>query len=384
MVIFVKYVMIKRALTDVISGILGDGKVIIIYGPRQTGKTTLLKENFEDKDTLWMDGDDFDVRELLTHTTSTALSNLLQGKKRLIIDEAQHIPGIGHTLKQIHDHVKGIQVLVTGSSSFEISSIANEPLTGRKWEFHLYPFSVMELVGHQGLLAESRLLEQRLIYGFYPEIVTHPADAQKRLVSLVNSYLYKDILKWQEIKKPVQLEKLLQALAFQVGHEVSFNELAQLTGLTNETVQRYIDLLEKSFVIFSLTSFSRNLRNEIKRGKKIYFYDNGIRNAIIKQFQPLALRNDIGPLWENFLIMERLKYKSTHQLFTNDYFWRTHAQQELDFIEEYNGLIHAFEFKWNERKKKSISLSFASAYPSHTYHVISRQNYMDFITGKLD
>jgi predicted AAA+ superfamily ATPase len=343
----------------------------------------LLRERFAGEDVLWLDGDDYDVRAILNQKTSTYLKNLLEGKRRLIIDEAQNIPGIGLTLKQIHDHVKGIEVIVTGSSSFEISSAANEPLTGRKWEYHLFPLSIIEMVSQQGMLEESRLLEQRLIYGLYPEIVTHPGDAERRLLELASSYLYKDVLKWQEVKKPAELEKLLQTLAFQVGNEVSFNELAQMTGLTNETVQRYIDLLEKSFVIFTLSSFSRNLRNEIKKGKKIYFYDTGIRNAVIRQFQPLSRRNDVGALWENFLIVERMKFNSWSDQYPNAYFWRTHAQQEIDYIEDINGMLYAYEFTWNERRKKKLPSGFSQAYPDHIFKVVNRENYYEFISLKL-
>ena len=376
--------MIYRNIEDNIRRILGNGKIVMLYGPRQTGKSTLLKERFSGPDVLWLDGDDYDVLAILTKKTSTQLKNLFEGKKRLIIDEAQNIPGIGHTLKQIHDHVKDIEVIVTGSSSFEISTAASEPLTGRKWEFHLFPLSVVELTDHHGMLEESRLLEQRLIYGLYPEIVTHPADAERRLLELSTSYLYKDVLKWQEIKKPAELDKLVQALAFQVGNEVSYNELAQMTGLTNETVQRYIDLLEKSFVIFSLPSFSRNLRNEIKKGRKIYFYDNGIRNAIIRQFQPLSRRNDVGALWENFLIVERMKFNSWNDQFPNTYFWRTHAQQEIDYIEDIHGILHAYEFTWNEKRKKKLASGFSKTYPDHLFKVVNRENYYEYITFKVN
>jgi predicted AAA+ superfamily ATPase len=374
--------MINRKIDGNIRRNLGDGKIVMLYGPRQTGKSTLLKDRFNHQDVLWLDGDDYDVQAILTQKTSGYLQNLLKGKQRLIIDEAQNIPGIGHTLKQIHDRVKGIEVIVTGSSFFEISTTASEQLTGRKWEYHLFPLSVVELTDHHGGLEESRLLEQRLIYGLYPEIVTHPAEAERRLLELATSYLYKDVLKWQEIKKPAELDKLVQALAFQIGNEVSYNELAQMTGLTNETVQRYIDLLEKSFVIFTLPSFSRNLRNEIKKGRKICFYDTGIRNAVIRQFQPLSRRNDIGALWENFLIVERMKFNSWSDQFPKAYFWRTHAQQEIDYIEDTHGILHAYEFTWNEKRKKKLASGFSKTYPEHIFKVVNRENYYDFITFK--
>lgn len=377
--------MIARQLFKTLQKHLHDKKVIVLLGPRQAGKTTFLKEYYLDDNTLWLDGDDVDVRALLTNRTSGFLGQLVKGKHRVIIDEAQNIPDIGLLLKRIHDYVGGVKVIVTGSSAFEIVQGVSEPLTGRKWEYPFYPINIPEMIAHHGLLTESRLLEHRLVFGMYPEVINHPADAVQYLQAISTSYLYKDILKWQEIKKPAELEKLVQALAFQVGKEVSYNELGQLTGLTNETVQRYIDLLEKSFVVFSLSSFSRNLRNEIKRGKKIFFIDNGVRNTVIKQYQSLSLRQDTGALWENFVIMERRKYKALHHVYTNDYFWRTHAQQEIDYIEDYDGVLHAYEIKWNpERKQKTkVIPAFAAAYPRHTFHIVSRDNYLDFIEGRL-
>lgn len=371
--------MINREIIGLIEKRLGDQKVIVLLGPRQVGKTTLLKKHFSTENTLWLNGDDADIRNQLSNQSTTWIKQLVSGHDRLIIDEAQRIENIGVTLKIIHDNLPGIKVIATGSSSFELANQINEPLTGRKWEFRLWPISSSEMIKHHSLLEETRLLEHRLVYGWYPDVINNPGDEKEILNTLSDSYLYKDILTWEHIKKPQKLELLVQALAFQIGQEVSYHELGQITGLDNETVERYISLLEKAFIIFRLPSLSRNLRNELKKSRKIYFYDVGIRNAVIKNWNPIGLRQDVGNLWENFLIVERLKYKSYHSVFSNDYFWRTHAQQEIDFIEDYNGTLHAFEFKWYEKRKGSFSKSFTQAYPSHELLTINRSNYLEFI-----
>ncbi|MBO6493948.1 MAG: ATP-binding protein [Roseivirga sp.] len=371
--------MINREIIGLIEKRLGDQKVIVLLGPRQVGKTTLLKKHFSTENTLWLNGDDADIRNQLSNQSTTWIKQLVSGHDRLIIDEAQRIENIGVTLKIIYDNLSGIKVIATGSSSFELANQINEPLTGRKWEFRLWPISTSEMIKHYSLLEETRLLEHRLVYGWYPDVINNPGDEKEILNTLSDSYLYKDILTWEHIKKPQKLELLVQALAFQIGQEVSYHELGQITGLDNETVERYISLLEKAFIIFRLPSLSRNLRNELKKSRKIYFYDVGIRNAVIKNWNPISLRQDVGSLWENFLIVERLKYKSYHSVFSNDYFWRTHAQQEIDFIEDYNGTLHAFEFKWNEKKKGSFSKSFTQAYPNHELLTVNRSNYLEFI-----
>jgi len=360
---------------------MADKKVIIILGPRQVGKTTLLKSEFGDEQALWLNGDDSDVRTHLSNPTSTYLSHIIGTESIVVIDEAQRIKNIGLTLKILHDSIPNIKVIATGSSSFELANKINEPLTGRKWEFNLWPISVGEMISHHSFLTESRLLEHRLIYGWYPEVINNPGQEIEILNQLSDSYLYKDILTWEDIKKPHKLEALVQALAFQIGQQVSYNELAQTVGLNNETITRYIDLLEKAFIVFRLPSFSRNLRNELKKSRKIYFYDVGIRNSVIKNWNPVNLRADIGSLWENFLIVERMKYKSYHSLYSNDYFWRTSAQQEIDFIEDYKGIIHAYEFKWNPKKTGKFSKSFRDAYPEHKLMNVNPNNYLDFIEG---
>jgi len=371
---------IKRHLTPIINNKLQDTKTIVLLGPRQVGKTTLFATNFVNQKTLILNGDDSDVRLQLGDASSTYLKQLIGNKTRLIFDEAQRIENIGLLLKILHDQLPNIKVLATGSSAFELANQINEPLTGRKWEYKLYPISINEMIQHHSLIEESRLLQHRLIYGWYPDVINNPGNEKEILAQLSDSYLYKDILTWEDIKKPQKLETLVQALAFQIGNQVSYHELGKIVGLNNETVERYINLLEKAFIVFRLPSLSRNLRNELKKSRKIYFYDVGIRNAVIKNWNPVNLRQDIGALWENFLIVERLKYKANTQLLTNDYFWRNQAQQEIDYVEDYNGILHAYEFKWNANKKAYFSKSFIKAYPNHQLMIVNSINYLEFIT----
>lgn len=328
---------------------------------------------------IWWNGDDADIRNILENTTSTSLRSLLGKAKTLVIDEAQRIDNIGISIKLIIDQLKDVKVIATGSSAFELANHINEPLTGRKWEYNLFPFSFGEMVNEHGLLNEKRLLNHRLIYGYYPEIVVNPGEEEIRLKQLSDSYLYKDILNWEKIQKPDKMEKLLQALAFQVGNEVSYHELGQLTGLDNQTTEKYINLLERAFIIFRLGSLSRNLRNELKKSRKIYFYDNGIRNAVINQFSPANLRQDIGALWENFVVSERIKLLAYEQINCNKYFWRTHAQQEIDYIEERNGLMTAYEIKWNIHSKAKFPKTFINAYQDVNTKVITPENIHEFL-----
>ncbi len=331
------------------------------------------------KPVLWLNGDDTDTRSLLSSPTSTSLEHLVGTSKSMVIDEAQRIENIGICIKLIVDNIPDVKVFATGSSSFELSNRISEPLTGRKWLYTLLPFSYEEASLHFGRIEEKRLLERRLIYGYYPEVVNNPGSEREILKELSGSYLYKDILIWQNIKKPGQLEKLVQSLAFQIGNEISANELGQICGLDNETVERYMDLLEKAFIIFRLKSLSRNLRNELKKSRKIYFYDNGIRNAVINNFNPAGLRNDIGALWENFMISERMKSLMFHNLDANIFFWRTNAQQEIDYIEERDGFISATEFKWNTKKKFRITSTFTNAYPDSKTSVVTPENFEEFL-----
>lgn len=372
--------MIIRQIESLINKRLGDKKALIVLGSRQCGKTTVLEKLFSSRnDVLWMSGDEPDERMMLQNVTSTELKTTVGSNKILVIDEAQRIENIGLTIKLFTDKIKNVKVIATGSSSFELSDKINEPLTGRKWEFMLFPVSYSEMVRHHGLINERRLLEHRLVYGYYPEVIMNPGDEIEVLKQLANSYLYKDILTFEKVKKPQNLERLVQALAFQVGNEVSYHELGKMCGLDNETVEKYILLLERAFIVFRIGSYSRNLRSELKKSRKIYFYDNGIRNAVISQFNPLGLRNDIGALWENFIISERMKYNAYNGNYVNTYFWRTKDQQEIDLIEESDGQINAFEFKWSEDKLGKVPNVFVKAYPRHQYMVISKTNYENFI-----
>jgi len=373
--------MIPRIIKDQIKSDLFQGKAIIVTGPRQVGKTTLLENLREETQLkgLWLNCDEPDIRLLLENSTSTQLKALIGDYKLVYIDEAQRVKNIGLTLKLLVDNLKDVQVIATGSSALELANESNEPLTGRKWEYNLYPLSVREMVNYTSKLEEGRLLEQRLIYGLYPDIVIHSANAQKALMALANDYLYKDLLSIESIRKPVLLEKILISLAFQIGSEVSFSELAQNVGADPKTVEQYITLLEKCFIVFQVGAFSRNLRNEIKKSRKIYFCDNGIRNAVIKNFNPVALRQDIGELWENFLMSERRKSNNYNKHFVNTYFWRTHSQQEIDLIEESEGILHAKEFKWNDKRKVKFPESFSKAYPESVFEVINKSNYLDFL-----
>ena len=304
------------------------------------------------------------------------------GKNKIVvIDEAQKIENIGLTLKIIVDNLPDIQVIAIGSSSLELGNEVNEPLTGRKIEYFLYPISYEELINQHGSIKEKEQLSNRLIFGSYPEIINHPEDAKENLKWLADSYLYKDLLNLDTIKKPSLLTKLLQALSWQVGSEVSYHEISQTIGSDPKTVEKYMDLLEKAYVIFRLQPLSRNLRNELKKTRKVYFYDNGIRNAIIGNFNRPDVRQDIGVLWENYLISERKKYLGYHQVFSNQFFWRTAQKQEIDYIEEYDGTFHAFEFKFNPKKKFTISKTFTQAYPSHTFALVNSANYHTFLTS---
>jgi len=373
--------MIIRSVYPQIQKRLFKGKVIIISGPRQCGKTTLVASLVKSsgKPYLWLNADEPDVIEMLRNRTSTFLKSIIGNNKIVVIDEAQRINNIGLTLKLIHDQIKGVQVIVTGSSSLDLLSDINEPLTGRKYEYTLLPFSFEEMKNENGLLNEKRLLENRMLYGYFPDVVLNPADEIVHLKMLTDSYLYKDLLMYDGIKKPAAVFNLLKALALQIGSEVSYNELAQLVGIDKETVEKYIDILEKTFIVFKLNSLSRNHRNEIKLGKKIYFFDNGVRNAVLNNFSPVELRTDKGALFENLMVSERYKFNLFHQRYLNQYFWRTNLQQEIDFIEEENGSFNAYEFKWSEKKNPKLSLSFSRSYPVGEFKFLHKNNFNEFL-----
>jgi predicted AAA+ superfamily ATPase len=372
--------MIHRILKNNIQQSCNKGKAIILLGPRQVGKTTLLKDIAKNqKDTLWLNADDFKIKTLFEIASISQLKSIIKGAKTIIIDEAQTIKDIGLKLKIIIDEFENIQIIATGSSAFDLANELNEPLTGRKFEFQMYPISFEEMVKHTNLLDELNQLNHRMVYGYYPDVIVNENDEKRILKQLADSYLFKDILIWSKIKKSDKIIKLLQALAFQIGNQVSYNNIGNLIGLDSETVERYIILLEKSFIIYRLSSFSRNHRSELKKSRKVYFIDNGIRNAVISNFSNLALRNDIGALWENYIISERKKYLAYHNIYANTYFWRTKTQQEIDYIEEIDGQIYAYEFKWNKNVKAKFPKSFLTAYPKAKTKIITPQNYHEFI-----
>ncbi len=375
--------MINRILEKKLSSKNKDNKAILLFGARQTGKTTLLKKLYEEKDNiLWLSGDNNDTHTLLVDNSASRYKILFGKYNTIIIDEAQHIKDIGRIIKIFTDQLTRIKIIATGSSAFDLANKTSEPLTGRKWEYYLFPLSFAEMCEHHGFLEEYRLLEFRLLYGYYPEVVTNVGQEKEILKSITDSYLYKDLLIWSNIKHSDMLIKLLQLLALQVGSEVSYHELSKELGIDRGTVERYIDLLEKTYVIFKLISYSHNHRNELKKAKKIYFIDNGIRNALIANFSPLSLRNDTGALWENFLISERKKKLNYDNLWANTYFWRTTTQVEIDYIEEQDGKLYAYEFKWKKNKNEKqikIPRSFAETYPKHTFQLISPNNIEEFL-----
>jgi predicted AAA+ superfamily ATPase len=373
--------MVSRSQIDYAKARLFKGKALLVFGPRQVGKTTFVENLINDlsKKALFFNGDESDVIALFENPNASKLKNIIGTNEILVIDEAQRIPNIGIVLKIIVDQIKTVQVIATGSSSFELANKLNEPLTGRKYEMFLYPLAFAEMVAHNGLLEEKRALEQRLIYGSYPEIITNPIDAKEHIKLIANSYLYKDLFILDQVSKPVLLEKIVKALALQVGSEVNTNELSKLLQVDNKTIEKYIDLLEKAFVIFKLPALSNNVRNEIKKGRKIYFYDNGIINAVTGNFNPLAQRTDIGSLWENYIISERIKHLNIEQSEANSFFWRTTQQQEIDYIERKENQILACEIKWNAKTKYKIPVTFSANYENVTSKIVSPENYEEFL-----
>jgi len=370
--------MIKRKIIPFIEKKLFKGKAVIVYGARQVGKTTLVKEigaNFGEY--LYLNCDEPDTRDSLQNRTSTYLKSYIGNKKLVLIDEAQRVSDIGLTLKLLVDNFPEIQVIATGSSSFELADSVNEPLTGRKYEFHLYPLSLQELLSVYSLIEIDRLLEQFLVYGLYPEVVTKSDEKANILSEITKSYLYKDILSFGNIKNSHALENLIKALALQIGSEVSYTEIANLIGVDKKTVENYINILEKAFIVFRLNPYSTNPRNELKRMRKVYFYDNGLRNSVIKNLNGFDIRNDIGALWENFLVTERIKFNSNNFFDKDLYFWRNFQKREVDLIEDYGGELNVFEFKWTAKKIK-IPADFTAHYQFKSFEQISRDNYHNF------
>ena len=373
--------MIEREQRQRIESFIGRGKAIIIYGARQVGKSTLLHSLFDNRDgVLWMNGDDLDIQRLFGDITSTRLRSIIGNNRWLIIDEAQRIRDIGLRLKLVTDQMPDVQVIATGSSSFQLAAGVQESLTGRKREFLMLPLSYQEMASHSGLLNEHRMIPHRMVYGFYPEVVTSPGEECEVLQELSDSYLYKDILALESINKSDKVVKLLQALAYQIGEQVSFNEVGQLIGLDPKTVEKYVCILEQNYVIFRLASFSRNLRNELKKSRKIYFWDLGIRNAVISNFQMVENRTDTGALWENFVIAERMKMLNNRHITASSWFWRTQQQNEIDYIEERGGHLQAVELKWSTSKAKvKEPEAFRRGYPDAGFSVITPDNADDFL-----
>lgn len=374
--------MIPRFLEHKIEDKFFKGKAVILIGPRQSGKTTLINKVIGHLDNvLFLNGDDPSVQRLLDRPNTEQLKSLIGSNTLVFIDECQRINEIGLTTKIIVDQFKQVQVVLSGSSAFDLLQHTSEPLTGRKFSFTLLPITWQEWENYSGYLKAEQDLENRLVFGLYPDVLMNSNDQSLVLRELAESYLYKDILNFANLRKSDAIQKLVQALAWQVGSEVNYSEVANSCNLDSKTVLSYIDILEKAFVIFRLPSFSRNLRNEIKKGRKIYFYDNGIRNAVIGQYQPLALRSDTGILWENFLVSERRKQLIYNNSTAMQYFWRTKQQQEIDYVEIMNDNIGAFEMKWNEKKSVKIPLTFSKTYQATTT-CVTHQNFRDFVSLK--
>ncbi len=372
--------MIARKLYKTLIDRIFTGKAIVLVGARQVGKTTLLNELMRRyDDVLWLNGDELGTRTLLQDVSVEKFRSMIGSRKIMVVDEAQRIENIGLKMKLITDNLPNVQLILTGSSSFDLANRINEPLTGRKWEYTLFPLSFGEMAEHTSPFEEIKHLPLRLIYGYYPDVVTSPGDEREVLKQITDSYLYKDILEWERVKKSDKLVRLLQLLAFQVGSEVSLNELSRQVGLDKNTVEKYITLLEQTQILFRLGSLSRNLRNELKAARKIYFYDNGVRNALINNFNDLALRDDVGALWENWMISEFVKKRHYDRTFVNRYFWRTTQQQEIDYIEVGDGKLTAYEFKWNSKKKARISATFLNAYPNTEIKTVNPENFYELL-----
>jgi predicted AAA+ superfamily ATPase len=372
----------QRTLQAKITEWLFQGKVIILYGPRQVGKTTLANEIISGQSgAIYLNCERQQVWELLNSGNQDRIRQYLGDAKIVVFDEAQKIPQIGSLLKLLIDTYPEIQYLATGSSSFDLSNALSEPLTGRNVKFIMYPVSLIELSPHFNRFQKDEMLENLLLFGSYPDIIDRPESQKRKLLDeLTSDYLFRDVLRFENIRRSDVLVNLLKAIALQTGNEVSMRELSNLLKVAVETVQRYLLLLEQSFVLFSLPSFSRNLRNEISKGRKYYFYDLGIRNNLLQNFTPLSSRNDTGQLWENFCIIERNKKNQAKDRRVNMYFWRTYQQQEIDLIEEHEGILDTFEFKWKSRPGQKIPSGFRNAYPQSTYQIIDRENYHNFLT----
>jgi predicted AAA+ superfamily ATPase len=374
---------IQRQIEDELSSHFHRGKALLIFGPRQVGKTTMVRHlvNGFGEDVCWLNGDDSSVRMQLDDITTNGWKRILGNSKFLVIDEAQRIRDIGWALKLVTDELPDIQVIATGSSSFDLKNKTSEPLTGRKFDYKLLPFSFYELCEDRGYRIEVQDWEQRLRFGSYPRVIGNPGNEERELMEIVNGYLYKDILALDGVKDSYALEKLLRALALQVGSEINASELSGLVGIDNKTIERYIDILQKCYIVFKVGAYSRNLRNELKKRYKVYFFDLGIRNAVIGNFLPLTARTDAGHLWENYLILERLKKQANIPFSAKYYFWRTVGKggKEIDYLEESADALKAWEIKLHPESKAKIPLTFQRAYPKAETATLTPRNYGDFL-----
>ena len=373
---------IKRLLQEKISKRITPGKVVIIYGARRVGKTVLLRElvnSFEGK-TLILNGEDYDVQSMLANRSVANYRHLFNGVELVAIDEAQNIPNIGSVLKLMVDEIDGLSVIASGSSSFDLLNKTGEPLVGRSVKFQLTPLSCKEISSVETPFEMSQNLEQRMLYGMYPEVVTMSSNDMRieYLREIVDSYLLKDILAVDGIKNASKMQNLLRLIALQVGSEVSYDELGTQLGMSKNTVERYLDLLSKVFVVYRVGAFARNIRKEVCKAGKWYFYDNGVRNAILNNSSPLAVRNDVGHLWENYFLSERRKYIHNNLKYIEQYFWRTYDKQELDLVEECDGNLLAMEIKWGKKTPKLPNV-FANAYQGAEFQVINKDNYLDWV-----
>jgi len=368
-----------------IKEIIAPQKAIIVYGPRRCGKTTLLKKMLENvkEEYSFLNGEDITVQDYLSSQSIEKLKGFVGKRKLLVIDEAQKIKNIGLNIKLILDHIPGIKLVASGSSSFDLARQLGEPLTGRKYTLHMFPLAQLELSAVQTRAETDALLESRLIYGSYPEVVLFEDNSKRAMYlrEIVGSYLYKDILELEGVRHSDKLVRLLQLLTFQIGKEISYNELGGQLGMSKNTVERYLDLLEKAFVVFKLKGFSRNLRKEVSKNPRYYFYDIGIRNALINNFNPLKMRDDIGMLWENYIVVEKIKKQEYLGTPANNYFWRTYDRKEIDLVEEYGGRLYGYEIKWAAVKQKAPR-EWLETYKRSEYHVITKDNYLKFIAGE--
>lgn len=373
---------IPQRQLDNLRSLVMPGKVVVIYGARQVGKTTLVKKFLQDLDekVLFVDGDDITVRQYLESQSINQLQDFVGDHSLLVIDEAQHVEKIGLNLKLIVDHIPNLKLVVTGSSSFDLAKDVGEPLTGRKYVLKLYPLAQMEISETESRHETEANLESRLIYGSYPEVVTMRDNTRRKeyLREIVSSYLFKDILALEGIRYANKLVRLLQLLGFQVGKEVSLSELGSQLGMSKNTVERYLDLLEKVFIINRLSGFSRNLRKEITKNHRYYFTDTGIRNAVIQNFNPISLRDDIGEIWENYILAERMKWREYSRVSGNAYFWRTYDKKEIDLVEDRQGKLHGYEVKWGKTSKRAPK-DWRVHYPRADFKIIHRDNYLEFI-----